>query len=110
MNMKNRKTQIQRPGKTSWGVCLSAALLLLFPMNVFATDVVVGQINVLKDLVLGIITAIGSIVLAWGIFEFAFSYQSHDTSQQTAALKKVVSGLIMVAAGLIVGSLSGTGA
>ena len=79
--------------------------LLIFSIPVFATDAVVSQINLIKDLVLGIITAIGAIVLAWGVFELAFSYQSHDTSQQTAAIKKLVSGLIMVAAPTIIGVL-----
>ena len=45
------------------------------------------------------------IVLAWGIFEFATAYQSHDTSQQTMSLKKVVSGIIMVTAPQIINLL-----
>ena len=56
-------------------------------------------------LILGIITAAGVIVLAWGIFEFASAYQSRDTAQQTDSLKKVVSGIIMVAAPTIINLL-----
>ena len=72
---------------------------------VLAADVVTGKLNSLYDLVLGIITAAGVIVLAWGIFEFASAYQSRDTAQQTDSLKKVVSGIIMIGAPTIIGLL-----
>ena len=81
-------------------VCMA---MMAFP--VCAADVVTSKINNLYTLVLGIITAAGVIVLAWGIFEFASAYQSRDTAQQTDSLKKVVSGIIMVAAPTIIGLL-----
>lgn len=67
---------------------------------------ITAKIDALKDLVLGIIQSAGAIVLLWGIFEFASAYQSHDTTQQTASLKKVISGILMVAAGTIVSIVS----
>ena len=67
---------------------------------------ITGKIDALKDLVLGIVQSAGAIVLLWGIFEFASAYQSHDTTQQTASLKKVISGILMVAAGTIVSIVS----
>ena len=78
---------------------------LMIPMNVVAAETVTSKINALYDVVLGIITAAGVIVLAWGIFEFASAYQSRDTAQQTDSLKKVVSGIIMVAAPTIINLL-----
>ncbi len=81
-------------------VCM---LLMAFPAS--AAEAVTSKINNLYTLVLGIITAAGVIVLAWGIFEFASAYQSRDTAQQTDSLKKVVSGIIMVAAPTIIGML-----
>lgn len=77
-------------------------LMLAVPTNVFAAEQVVSKIDSLNQLVLGIVSSAGVIVLAWGVFEFASSYQSRDTSQQTDALKKVVSGIIMVAAPAII--------
>lgn len=70
-----------------------------------ASDIT-GKIDALKALVLGIVQSAGAIVLLWGIFEFASAYQSHDTTQQTASLKKVISGILMVAAGTIVSIVS----
>ena len=82
-------------------------LAMAFSMNAFATDAVIGKINSLKTFVVNIITAAGSIVLAWGVFEFAAAYQSRDTAQQTDSLKKVIAGIIMVFGSQIINSLGG---
>ncbi|MCC8102236.1 MAG: hypothetical protein LIP11_08245 [Clostridiales bacterium] len=66
---------------------------------------VVSQINSLNSFVLSIIQAAGVIVTAWGIFEFANGYQSHDGTQQTSALKRIIAGLIMVGAGTLMSML-----
>ena len=84
---------------------LGVGLAALFAQTASATAVVTQKLGSLNELVLGIVTAAGVIVLAWGIFEFATAYQSHDTSQQTMSLKKVVSGIIMVAAPQIIALL-----
>ena len=84
---------------------MGIALFLLFmsiPMTAFATSEVVSRINSLQTLVMGIITAAGAIVLAWGVFDFAAGYQAHDTSQQTQSLKKVISGILMCGASTVI--------
>ena len=81
-------------------------LLLSVPMSAYATSEVVSRINSLQSLVMGIITAAGAIVLAWGVFDFAAGYQAHDTSQQTQSLKKVVAGILMLLAQSVVDMLS----
>ena len=97
--MKRQKKLINKAA--ALGVGLSA----LFSQTASATAVVTQKLGSLNELVLGIVTAAGVIVLAWGIFEFATAYQSHDTSQQTMSLKKVVSGIIMVTAPQIINLL-----
>lgn len=79
-------------------------VMLLLPMPVYAAEVT-SKLNSLYDLVLNIVTGAGVIVLAWGVFEFAMAYQSHDSAQQTMSLKKVVAGIIMVGAPQIVSML-----
>ena len=86
-------------------VMLTLTMSVLAAGTAAASSVVTAKLGSLNDLVLGIVTAAGVIVLAWGIFEFATAYQSHDTSQQTMSLKKVVSGIIMVAAPQIIALL-----
>lgn len=84
-----------------------AGLICLYYAScpVYATNAVIKKVNNIYTLVVGIIGAAGGIVLAWGVFEFAAAYQSHDSSTQTQALKKVVSGIIMCAASTIIGLL-----
>lgn len=84
---------------------LSIMIFSMLPVPVYATEVVTSKINALNEIVLSIVTAAGVIVLAWGIFEFATAYQSHDTSQQTMSLKKVISGILMVGAPTIINLL-----
>ncbi len=87
------------------GLVLGMAMAMLFASTASASAVVTQKLGSLNELVLGIVTAAGVIVQAWGIFEFATAYQSHDTSQQTMSLKKVVSGIIMVTAPQIIALL-----
>ena len=80
-------------------------LVSVWPLRVCAAQEVTQKINALNEIVLSIVTAAGVIVLAWGIFEFASAYQSHDTAQQTMSLKKVISGILMVGAQTIINLL-----
>jgi len=83
----------------------AAAAYCMLPTTVFASGAVTSKINNITDLVSGIITAAGTIVLFWGVFDFAMAYQQHDSSQQTQSLKKVVAGIIMAVAPTIVNLL-----
>ncbi|MCD7957415.1 MAG: hypothetical protein LUG93_17050 [Lachnospiraceae bacterium] len=78
--------------------------VLTIRSTAYASDVV-SQINSLSTFVLSIIQAAGVIVTAWGVFEFANGYQSHDGTQQTSALKRIIAGLIMVGAGTLMSML-----
>jgi len=93
--------------KQKWN-CMFFFLMMLvsvLPLRVYAAQEVTSKINALNEIVLSIVTAAGVIVLAWGIFEFASAYQSHDTAQHTMSLKKVISGILMVGAQTIINLL-----
>lgn len=49
----------------------------------------------LKTLVVAIIGAIGVIILAKNVMEFAQAYQQQDSSSMNSALKGIVAGLMM---------------
>lgn len=66
-----------------------------------------GRLNLIWNLVIAIIAAAGAIVLAWGVFEFASAYQHHDTSGRTSALKKVISGILMILGEIVFRMLGG---
>ena len=58
-------------------------------------DVVTAPLNNLKNLVIAIIGAVGVIILAKNVMEFAQSYQQQDSSSMNSAIKGIVAGLIM---------------
>lgn len=96
-----QKSSTIRHGAAKMAIAL-AICLPCFSHPVYASDAIITKVNSIYTLVVGIVAAAGAIVLAWGIFEFATAYQSHDSSTQTQALKKVVSGIIMCAASSLI--------
>ena len=83
-------------------VAAAAVMVCANPAMATGTSAITGKITNLYNLVLGIIKAAGAIVLAWGVFEFAAGYQSHDSAQQTQSLKKVISGILMCGASTVI--------
>ena len=49
----------------------------------------------LKTLVLAVIAAVGVIILAKNVMEFAQAYQQQDSATMNAALKGVVAGIVV---------------
>ena len=94
--MRNKKKIVLTAGTILVSVLMAATPALA------SSTAITGKINNLYTLVLGIIKAAGAIVLAWGVFEFAAGYQSHDSSQQTQSLKKVISGILMCGASTVI--------
>ena len=55
----------------------------------------VHSLDNLKTLVIAVIGAVGLIILAKNIMEFAQAYQNQDSSSMNSALKGIVAGTIM---------------
>lgn len=81
------------------------AMLFISQYVCASQDAIMAPINSLKALVIGIIGAIGVIVLGFGILEFGSAVQAQDPSQQTAGIKKIVGGILMASVSLIMGFL-----
>ena len=56
---------------------------------------VIQPLENLKTLVIAVIGAVGVIILAKNVMEFAQAYQQQDSSTMNSALKGVVAGIIM---------------
>lgn len=71
----------------------------LIPATVFAkgdgTSTVTAPLENLKSLVIAIIGAVGVIILAKNVMEFAQAYQQQDSSTMNSALKGIVAGIMM---------------
>ena len=59
------------------------------------TSAVTKPLENLKILVLAVIGAIGIIILAKNVMEFAQAYQAQDSATMNSALKGIVAGIIM---------------
>ena len=59
------------------------------------TSSVTKPLDNLKTLVIAIIGAIGVIILAKNVMEFAQAYQQQDSSTRNSALKGIVAGVMM---------------
>ena len=69
------------------------------PVTVLAagggTSAITQPLDNLKTLVIAIIGAVGIIILAKNIMEFAEAYQKQDSSTLNSALKGIVAGVMM---------------
>lgn len=66
---------------------------------------VTKPLDSLKSLVLAIIGAIGVIILAKNVMEFAQAYQAADSSTMNSALKGIVAGVMMAGISSVLGIL-----
>lgn len=82
-------------GAAATGIVTAA----MFPQTVMASGVsdVTQPLMNLKTLVISIIGAVGVIILAKNVMEFAQAYQQQDSSSMNSAIKGIVAGLIMAA-------------
>lgn len=74
----------------------AVAASMSFTQPVMASvDSVTQPLANLKTLVISIIGAVGVIILAKNVMEFAQAYQQQDSSSMNSAIKGIVAGLIM---------------
>lgn len=69
------------------------------------TSSVTKPLESLKTLVVAIIGAIGVIILAKNVMEFAQAYQQQDSSTMNSALKGIVAGIMMAGISSVLGIL-----
>ena len=69
------------------------------------TSSVTKPLDNLKTLVIAIIGAIGVIILAKNVMEFAQAYQQQDSSTMNSALKGIVAGVMMAGISSVLGIL-----
>ena len=86
-------------GKKLIAVCGAVGMAMnIIPLTVFAAEgaqAITQPLNNLKTLVIAIIGAVGVIILAKNVMEFAQAYQQQDSSTMNSALKGIVAGIMM---------------
>ncbi len=61
----------------------------------YSTSAVTQPLENLKTLIIAVIGAVGVIILAKNVMEFAQAYQQQDSSTMNSALKGIVAGVMM---------------
>ena len=80
------------------GIMAGAYISANLPAVAYAagdTSSVTAPLDSLKTLVIAIIGAVGVIILAKNVMEFAQAYQQQDSSTMNSALKGIVAGIMM---------------
>ena len=76
----------------------TVAMMSMYTNLVYAdgdTSAITKPLTSLKTLVVAIIGAVGVIILAKNVMEFAQAYQQQDSSTMNSALKGIVAGIMM---------------
>lgn len=95
---KAGKGRLSKAKKAVTAICGTAYLAVGgLPMTVFAagTTAITQPLDNLKTLVIAVIGAVGVIILAKNVMEFAQAYQQQDSSTMNSALKGIVAGVMM---------------
>lgn len=89
-------------GKPPAKLVVSAIIMMsvmLMPTTCFAagtgTNAITQPLENLKTLMIAIIGAVGVIILAKNVMEFAQAYQQQDSATMNSALKGIVAGVMM---------------
>lgn len=77
------------------GGIMGAMLMSTTCFAASGTSAVTQPLESLKTLVIAVIGAVGVIILAKNVMEFAQAYQQQDSSTMNSALKGVVAGVMM---------------
>ena len=89
-----------------WG---GPAMAMLLPFTSFAaeanTSAITQPLENLKTLMIAIIGAVGVIILAKNVMEFAQAYQQQDSATMNAALKGIVAGVMMAGISVVLAFL-----
>lgn len=97
-NLKLKRC-LSKAKKAAVCVCVAAAWAVnALPMTVLAAGdaaAITQPLENLKTLVIAIIGAVGVIILAKNVMEFAQAYQQQDSSTMNSALKGIVAGIMM---------------
>lgn len=97
---KTKKKGLSKVKKTVIAACgVGYMTMSAMPLTVFAssggTSAITQPLDNLKTLVIAIIGAVGVIILAKNVMEFAQAYQQQDSSTMNSALKGIVAGVMM---------------
>ena len=100
MKKKERKQNMGRKGRPFLSIVGMAALhSLLIGVQVMAAPqdgsaIIESGFDVVYTIIAAIVSAVGSLLLLWGLFEWAQALNTQDGGAQSMAFKRIASGLV----------------
>ena len=92
---KKFEKRVLRSGKALF---LATSLTLLFTMPDYAAgsgaSIVTNGFNQIYTIIAALVSSIGTLLLLWGLFEWAQSLNTQDGGAQSMAFKRIASGLV----------------
>ena len=116
MKKENKNKFVKKlpmPGKVKKGfrfyctVVLTLAFVLGCSVTAFAANDPMTVVTNLSDFILGLIRAVGLILLGWGIVQVGLSFQSHDPSQRSQGFLTLAGGIVITFAKEILNLITG---
>lgn len=98
MKRSEKKAKGSIKVKAATAVAAAVAMVNYFPSVCYAsgnTSAITQPLDNLKTLIIAVIGAVGIIILAKNVMEFAQAYQQQDSSTMNSALKGIVAGVMM---------------
>ena len=90
-----RKKRVIKNAVTSVAGIMAGTVLFTGTCMAANVNSITQPLDNLKTLVIAIIGAVGVIILAKNVMEFAQAYQQQDSSTMNSALKGIVAGIMM---------------
>ncbi len=101
INEMNNKNKIKKFKKVYRIVVSTFTILSITTPRVYAAEDPLAVINNLSNFIFDITTAVGSIMVVFGIVQFGLAMKSHDPSQKANSVFTIVGGLIIAFARFI---------
>ena len=98
MKQQKKPTRSAVQGVVKRAYFLYAALVLLlclFPSTALAADDPLTVVNNLSDFILGLVRAIGMILLGFRVVQIGLSFKSHDPSQRANGFLTLAGGVVI---------------
>lgn len=76
-------------------LCLLFAVCVPIQAQASGAAAVTAGLTKLKDIVAAFVSAVGVIIVLWGIFEWGNAMQSQDGMMQSQAFKRIGGGIVM---------------
>ncbi|MCI8835260.1 MAG: hypothetical protein HFH24_07790 [Ruminococcus sp.] len=80
----------------------TAVILMLYQTPVFAaedpTAIIDSGFDVIYNIIAAIVSALGTIYLLWGVFEWSQSLNTQDGGAQSIAFKRIAAGIVAMLA------------